>query len=211
MFKTIEKNAEATIVEKKSKFIANIFYIESEEEAKEILNSIKKKYYDARHNCFAYRIKENDRILQKQSDDGEPSGTAGGPMLNILEKQELVNVIVVVTRYFGGILLGTGGLVKAYSEATKNAIENAKEVEKEEGYLVEVTLNYDDVREFEYFCTKNSIKILKKEYLENVKLDIEMSKENYKENVEKYLKENFQKIPIKIKKEKFVEKSGNVV
>lgn len=100
MFKTIEKPSEAVIIEKKSKFIANIFYVESEEEAEEILNKTKKKYYDARHNCYAYRIKQKDRIVQKQSDDGEPSGTAGGPMLNILEKQGIVNILVIVTRYF---------------------------------------------------------------------------------------------------------------
>lgn len=208
--KTIEGQAEAIVIEKKSKFIANIFYVESEDEAKEILNNIKKKHYDARHNCFAYRIKEEKGILQKQSDDGEPSGTAGGPMLNILEKQELANVIVVVTRYFGGILLGTGGLVKAYSEAAKEAIEKVKKVEKEEGYLVEIRLNYNDVREFEYFCAKNNVNICRKDYAENVKLEIEMSKENYEKNVEKYLKENFQNIPAKIKREKYVEKSKNV-
>lgn len=208
--KTIEGQAEAVVIEKKSKFIANIFYVESEEDAKEILNNVKKKYYDARHNCFAYRIKEENGVLQKQSDDGEPSGTAGGPMLNILEKQELVNVIVIVTRYFGGILLGTGGLVKAYSEAAKGAIENAKKVEKEEGYLTEIILSYNDVREFEYFCAKNNVNICRKDYAENVKLEIEMSKENYEKNVEKYLKENFQNIPAKIKKEKYVEKSKNV-
>lgn len=208
--KTIEGQAEAVVVEKKSKFIANVFYVESEEDAKEILNNIKKKYYDARHNCFAYRIKEENGILQKQSDDGEPSGTAGAPILNILEKQELVNVLVIVTRYFGGILLGTGGLVKAYSEAAKEAIENAKQVEKEEGYLAEIILNYNDVREFEYFCAKNSVNICKKEYLENVKLEIEVSKENYEKNVEEYLKENFQNIPVKNKKKKYVEKCQNV-
>jgi len=204
--RTIDGEAEAVVIEKKSKFIANIFYIENEEEAKAIINSIKKKYYDARHNCYAYRIKEKNTILQKQSDDGEPSGTAGAPMLNILEKQELVNVMIIVTRYFGGILLGTGGLVKAYSEAAKKVIESVKKVEKEEGYLLEAILNYDDVREFEYFCNKNDIKILEKEYLENVKLIIEMSKEKYEKNVEKYLKDNFQKIPFIIKKEKYVEK-----
>ena len=100
MFKTIENSSEVVVIEKKSKFIANIFYVESEKEAEEILNKTRKKYHDARHNCYAYRIKQKDTIIQKQSDDGEPSGTAGGPMLNILEKQELVNILVIVTRYF---------------------------------------------------------------------------------------------------------------
>ena len=130
-----------------------------------------------------------------------------GPILNILEKQDLTNVLVIVTRYFGGILLGTGGLVKAYSEATKIAIENAREVEKEEGYLAEVVLNYDDLRNFEYFCEKNDINILKKEYVENVKLEIEMSKEKYEKNVEKYLKMYFQKLPVKIMRKKFINKN----
>lgn len=100
MFKTIENEAEAIIVEKKSKFIANIFYIESEEEAEDILNYIRKKYHDARHHCFAYRVQKEERIISKQSDDGEPSGTAGAPMLNILDKKGIVNVLLVVTRYF---------------------------------------------------------------------------------------------------------------
>ncbi|MCI9365195.1 MAG: DUF1949 domain-containing protein [Clostridia bacterium] len=130
-----------------------------------------------------------------------------GPILNILEKQDLTNVLVIVTRYFGGILLGTGGLVKAYSEATKIAIENAREVEKEEGYLAEVVLNYDDLRNFEYFCEKNDINILKKEYVENVKLEIEMSKEKYEKNVEKYLKMYFQKLPVKNMRKKFINKN----
>lgn len=125
-FKTIINNAEAEIVEKRSKFIANIYYVKSLEEVEEKLKDIKKKYFDSRHNCYAYRIEDEDTIIERASDDGEPSGTAGAPILNILNKMELMNVLVIVTRYFGGILLGTGGLVKAYSQATKMAIENAK-------------------------------------------------------------------------------------
>ena len=122
-FKTtnITKNAEYELVEKKSKFIANAIYLESKEDAENKLNIIKRKYHDARHNCYAYRILEDDKISERSSDDGEPSGTAGGPMLNILQKNNLCNVLVVVTRYFGGILLGTGGLVRAYSGATLGA------------------------------------------------------------------------------------------
>ena len=123
-FKTIYNDSEAEITEKKSKFIANLYYVNSLVEIEEKLKNIKKKYYDARHSCYAYRIVEDESIIERSSDDGEPSGTAGAPMLNILKKMELVNVLVVVTTYFGGILLGTGGLVKAYSEATKKAIEN---------------------------------------------------------------------------------------
>ena len=113
MYKTIEKNISAELVEKKSKFIANIFYIESKEEAEEIIKNTNKKYHDARHNCYAYRVFNNEEIIEKSSDDGEPSGTAGAPMLTIISKNNLINILVIVTRYFGGILLGTGGLVKA--------------------------------------------------------------------------------------------------
>ena len=91
---------------------------------------------------------------------GEPSGTAGAPMLNILQKKELTNVLVIVTRYFGGILLGTGGLVRAYTEATMQAIEDSKEVIKEEGYIAEIFLDYSKQREFEYICEKKSVNIV---------------------------------------------------
>ena len=114
-FVTIKDNVQFELVEKKSRFIANLFYVESTQKAENIIKEIRKKYYDAKHNCIAYRIIDNGRIVEKASDDGEPSGTAGAPMLNILQKNNLANVLIIVTRYFGGILLGTGGLVRAYS------------------------------------------------------------------------------------------------
>ena len=103
-FKTIMQDAQAEIEEKKSRFIANVYYIENAEEAEEHLKQIRKKYFDARHNCFAYRILEENGVKEKQSDDGEPSGTAGAPMLNILQNYNLYNVLIVVTRYFGATL-----------------------------------------------------------------------------------------------------------
>ena len=108
-FVTIKEAVQAEVTEKKSKFIANFFPVQKEEEAEKIIKELKKKYHDARHNCTAYRIQEDHKVIEKASDDGEPSGTAGAPMLNILQKNNLANVLVVVTRYFGGILLGTGG------------------------------------------------------------------------------------------------------
>ena len=106
MFLTIsEGKLEAEIVEKKSRFIGTMFYVDSEEKAQTILKEIKKKYYDARHNCFAYRVMTKNGVVERFSEDGEPSGTAGGPMLNILSKNNLCNVLVVVTRYFGGYCL----------------------------------------------------------------------------------------------------------
>ena len=147
-FITILKDETVEIVEKKSKFIANISYVESVEEAETKIKDIKKKYYDAKHNCIAYRVIENGRIVEKASDDGEPSGTAGGPMLNILQKNNLCNLVVVVTRYFGGILLGTGGLVRAYSDATQKAIEKSIKVSKIEGVEVEVKIDYANLEIF---------------------------------------------------------------
>lgn len=122
--KTINKNVTAEIEEKKSKFIANIFYVETVNQAEEYIKQMKKQYHDAKHNCFAYIIQElQGNIFKKYSDDGEPSGTAGAPMLKILSENELSNVLVVVTRYFGGILLGTGGLVRAYSRSSTRSLK----------------------------------------------------------------------------------------
>lgn len=172
MYKTIKENVSAELVEKKSKFIANLFYIESREEAEDIIKMQKKKYYDARHNCYAFRVLGEDGIIEKSSDDGEPSGTAGAPMLNILSKMEITNVLLIVTRYFGGILLGTGGLVKVYSNSTKLALEKAEISMLEEGFVYKLELNYSDLENFKYFMKNNEIKILKEEYFENVKLSI---------------------------------------
>lgn len=204
MFKTIEGEAEGIVIEKKSKFISNIYYVESEEEAEEILKQIKKKYYDARHHCFAYRVMKEKQIISRQSDDGEPSGTAGAPMLNILEKNEFVNVLLVVTRYFGGILLGTGGLVKAYSDSSKDAIKNCKVVMKEEGYIVEIKLDYNDGSDFEHICRQNNFYIVEKEYTERVKYVIEMTKEKYEKIVEEKLSKKYQKMEINIKNEQYI-------
>lgn len=128
MFKTVQNCDEIIIIEKKSKFIANVFYVESVNEAEKKISDIRKLYPDAKHNCYAYRVFENDMVIERQSDDGEPSGTAGAPIINILKKRDFINVLVVVTRYFGGILLGTGGLVRAYSEAVIQAIGSGEEI-----------------------------------------------------------------------------------
>lgn len=175
-FITILKDEDAEIVEKKSKFIANISYVENVKDAEAKIKEIKKKYYDAKHNCIAYRVIEYGQIIEKASDDGEPSGTAGGPMLNILQKNNLCNLLVVVTRYFGGILLGTGGLVRAYSDVTQKAIEKCVKVYKVEGIEAEVKLDYTKLDVFIYYCKKNGINITKINYYENVVAKIEMEK-----------------------------------
>ena len=177
MSKTILENTSAQIVEKKSKFIANIYYVQSQEEVENILKEIRKKYYDARHNCYAYSILTNNGIVNKMSDDGEPSGTAGAPMLNIITKNELTNILVVVTRYFGGILLGTGGLVKAYSEATMQALEKATIVNEEIGYEVEITVLYNEWEKVKYYLEKSNILIIDVKYNEKIVSKIEVTEE----------------------------------
>ncbi len=175
-FLTILKDETTDIVEKKSKFIASIGYAENVETAEAKIREIKKKYYDAKHNCIAYRVIENGRVIEKASDDGEPSGTAGGPMLNILQKNNLCNLLVVVTRYFGGILLGTGGLVRAYSDATQKVIEKSIKVSKVEGLEIKIKLDYPNLEIFKYYCKNNEINITKIDYYEDIILKIEMEK-----------------------------------
>ena len=178
-FTTILNDEIAEIVEKKSRFIANIYHLENVEEAEEKIKSTKKKYYDAKHNCIAYRVIENGKVVEKASDDGEPSGTAGSPMLNILQKNNLCNLVVVVTRYFGGILLGTGGLVRAYSDATQMAIAKSVKVQKVKGIEIKVELEYSNLEIFKYYCKNKEINIVKLEYGENIMANLEME-ENIK-------------------------------
>lgn len=173
-FYTLKEAVSAEVVEKRSKFIANVFPINDEEDASAKLNEIRKIHRDARHNVFAYRLSNGE---ERYSDDGEPSGTAGTPIINILRGENLYNVLVVVTRYFGGILLGTGGLVHAYSEAVKDAL--AKSVKKE--FVLhsqyEVKISYDLLSKVEYYCKTNNIKIINSDFLDIVVLNIVVEKD----------------------------------
>ena len=114
--------AQAEYIEKKSRFIGQVFPVTSEQEAKALIESVRKQHYDARHNCWCYILKDGQK---RYSDDGEPQGTAGQPMLNVFEREGVVDVLCVVTRYFGGILLGAGGLCRAYTKAAKDALDAA--------------------------------------------------------------------------------------
>lgn len=188
MFFTIEEEKiEDEIVEKKSKFIGTLFYINSEEQAKEILTKIKKQYYDARHNCFAYRVMTENGVVERFSDDGEPSGTAGGPMLNILVKNNMCNVLIVVTRYFGGILLGTGGLVRAYSDATSKVIQNATLANETYGMEIEVTVDYANIELLKYYCKNNNINIINTVYENDIKCYLEVTKEEFERLIDNNL------------------------
>lgn len=200
MFNTIKETSSAEIVEKKSKFIANIFYVESIEDVENKLKEIRKKYYDAKHNCFAFRLDKDN--ISRFSDDGEPSGTAGSPMLNILEGRNLSNVLVVVTRYFGGILLGTGGLVRAYSDATIKAIENANIVSKVFGNVVNIEVEYKDLDNFKYYLKNENINIEDISYVEKIIIKIELTDEELKKinQLKNERKLNINKIDIITKK-----------
>ena len=147
-FRTVYRGGTGEIVEKKSRFIATVRLVESEEEALSCLEALRKKYWDARHNCFVYIIGENQETV-RCSDDGEPSGTAGRPMLDVVQGAGLRNVLVVVTRYFGGTLLGTGGLVRAYSQA-----------------------DYNGIGKIQYLLGQRGIPILESEYTDQVKIRV---------------------------------------
>ena len=172
--KTISDETYAEITVKKSKFIASVFPIETKQEAEEKIKEISKKYYDAKHNCYAYVVENFERC----SDDGEPSKTAGAPMLDIIKKRNLQNILVIVTRYFGGILLGTGGLVRSYTEATNNAIDKAKIVNKIKGIRYKIKVEYDNQKDVIYWCKKLNINIKNTSYGNYVELELESSLEN---------------------------------
>ena len=136
---------------------------------------------------------------------GEPSGTAGSPILKIVLEKGLSNVLVVVTRYFGGILLGTGGLVRAYSEATIKALEKAKIVNKKKGYKVKIVTAYDQIEQFNYYVNKNKLKVINTEYLENIEFMVEMAEEQLNEITNNNSKNPLKIIKYDILKEKYVD------
>ncbi len=172
------KGAEAEIVEKKSRFIATIRPVESEEEANSFIDEMKKKYYDARHNCSAFVIGSKGQ-LTRSSDDGEPSGTAGRPMLEVLLGSEIRNIAVVVTRYFGGTLLGTGGLVRAYSGAVKKALEECETARQHFGVRLKIKTDYNSVGKIQYILSSKNIDIEDSIYAENVEMTVIVPIEDY--------------------------------
>ena len=162
----------------KSRFIAYIKPVSTENEAKAFIDEIKTKHKDATHNCSAYTVGPEMNI-QKANDDGEPSGTAGIPMLEILKKQEIHNVCVVVTRYFGGIKLGAGGLIRAYSGAVRDVIYDIGRVELREAIPVTVTLDYDQTGKFEYELASTTFLLREQFYTDKVSYQIDVVKNEY--------------------------------
>ena len=167
----ITSNGTGEIVEKKSRFIGNVFSVNSVQEAEEKIAEISKKYWDARHNCYAYVIGENGENT-KCSDNGEPSGTAGKPILEVINGAGITNVLIIVTRYFGGVLLGTGGLVRAYTQAAQAGIAASGVGELVYSQKLTLTVAYDKVNTIQYFLGQKSITIQDSRYAADVEFDI---------------------------------------
>lgn len=202
MFQTVRNNAFAEITEKKSKFICNIFHVESIQDAEKMLKEVRRKYNDARHNCYVYKIKKDD--VTRISDDGEPSGTAALPMLNILDGRNLSNILVVVTRYFGGILLGTGGLVRAYSLATMEALNNSNIVYQEYGLEIKFLVEYKDLEEVKYQMKNRKIEITDISYGEKIEITVDGSIEQVKKIINQKISDRIVLDKVVSTREKYV-------
>ncbi|MDO5416370.1 MAG: YigZ family protein [Lachnospiraceae bacterium] len=178
------EGGQGEIVEKKSRFIANVRPVKTEEEANAFIEEIRKKYWDARHNCYAYVLGDRNQQM-KCSDDGEPSQTAGRPMLDVLLGEGLHDVCVVVTRYFGGTLLGTGGLVRAYSQAVKEGLAGSRVMEKLPGRKLTVTADYTAVGKIQYLAGQMGVTILDSQYTDRVIITLLIPEPQRKEAEEK--------------------------
>lgn len=186
-YKIIEYGGMGEIEEKKSRFIANVAPVQNEEEALAFIETMKKKYWDARHNCHAYVLGEKAQLV-RFSDDGEPSGTAGKPILEVLLGLEVRNVVVVVTRYFGGTLLGTGGLVRAYTQATQAGMEACSIRTMRYGTLLQITTDYNGIGKIQYLLGQRKIAIEEPEYTDVVCLKVKLPVEE-EESVRKEITE----------------------
>lgn len=176
-YKTVSGDGVDEIVIDKSRFIGYSFHIDTQEQAENIIKSIKKKHYDATHNCYAYIIGE-DMSVMKCSDDGEPGSTAGIPMLEVLKKENITNCLVIATRYFGGIKLGVGGLVRAYTKTAKIALSSNVIVEKKIFETIEITIDYSFVGKIQKFIENKNLISLIPVFSENVKFIIYIEAKN---------------------------------
>ncbi len=183
-FRTVYSGGTGEITEKKSRFIATAAPILSEEAAIEFIEKIKKKHWDASHNCSAYVIGSHDEI-QRCSDDGEPVRTAGRPILDVLLGEQIHNTVIVVTRYFGGTLLGTGGLVRAYQNAAKEALNQSTVIDKFYGLKVKVGTDYSGIGKIQYIASQSGITILQSDYTDSVTLTLLIPEELYAEFMKK--------------------------
>ncbi len=167
---TVRDKASSSFTEKRSKFLGYITHIQSEEHAAEFIENIKRKHFDARHNVYAYRLKQNN--IYRYSDDAEPSGTAGMPILEVLKKNEIFDAAIVVSRYFGGILLGTGGLTRAYSKAAKDALNNAEISKMVLCREINLSFDYKLMNSILHMISCYRAKILQKTYGDKVTVNL---------------------------------------
>jgi uncharacterized YigZ family protein len=177
-FLLLMEGAEAELVEKKSRFIATIRPVATEGEALSFIDEMRKKYYDARHNCWAFVV-GTDNVIARSSDDGEPSGTAGRPMLEVITGSGIHNIAVVVTRYFGGVLLGTGGLVRAYQGAVKEALALCQTAAQQYGVRLKIKTDYNMVGKLQYILASKNINIEDSVYTADVELTVLVPIEEY--------------------------------
>ena len=177
-FITIKEDSYDEFVEKKSTFITHLVRVTSEEEAREFIQKMKKKHYDATHVCSCYVVGDNNEIT-RANDDGEPSGTAGAPMLDVLVKNEIKNVCATVIRYFGGTKLGTGGLVRAYGGGVINALKNATFVERKDALEIRLELDYSLNGKIEYEIEKTNFIVNNLEYTDKIIYTIYVMEEDY--------------------------------
>ncbi|WP_445487908.1 YigZ family protein [Niallia sp. 03133] len=176
-YHTVKGYGEQELIIQKSRFIAHIQRVETEEKAQEFIQEIKKKHKDATHNCSAYLIGEHD-LIQKANDDGEPSGTAGVPILEVLKKKKLKDTAVVVTRYFGGIKLGAGGLIRAYGKATSEGIGATGVVERKLVKVIGTSIDYTFLGKVENELRSSSYQIKDMHYLDAVEIETYIELEN---------------------------------
>ena len=196
-------DGESEFVEKRSRFISHIWRVETEAEARARIEEMKKKYYDARHNCWCYLLKEGNVV--RYSDDGEPQGTAGVPMLEAIRKSGVSDCVVVVTRYFGGILLGGGGLVRAYSHSAKIGVDSAKIITMAHCLDMAVECDYTFYGKLTDFLSREDTVILDTEFTDNVKVIFRIKSEN-KDNINAKLTElSYGKVFSTVVSERFCE------
>lgn len=192
---TVKGYAVSEFQEKKSTFIGYVKRVASEDEAKEFVNEIKSQHKEATHNVYAYIVGENKGI-QRYSDDGEPQGTAGIPVLEVIKKHDLTDVAVVVTRYFGGILLGGGGLIRAYSKGASSAIDEAGVVEKVKGLNLKLILDYDLIGKVQYLCGTNNWHIEDTVYTDKVEISLFCESKDKEEYIKAFIEATNGKVMI---------------
>jgi uncharacterized YigZ family protein len=197
--KTIKNPVQIEINVKKSQFICSLFPTRNKKESKEIIQKLNQQYSDATHNCTAYIVSDGEGF----DDDGEPGGTAGKPMINVLRKNELHNITAVVTRYFGGIKLGAGGLVRAYSKSVMEAIGETEILEIEEYEVYTITFEYSEIKTADTEVRNNNLEVIDKDYSDKVSYDIVSKDER---DIPKIFEKYAGKIKTSFKNKQFLEK-----